>query len=57
MVKDYKYVYDVLTAVKIQIEVFCVMTPCSAVVFTLKIDLRNFGNLPQHYTASQPRRT
>jgi len=72
--------FIVLTAVKIQIEVFWVVTPCSvAVVYSRfvescclcfqtgvatiplpdrgSMDLRNVGILPQHYTASQPRRS
>jgi len=36
--------FETLTAVKIQVEVLYVVTPCSVDV------------LPEHYTASQPRR-
>jgi len=45
---------EVLTAVKIQVEVFWVETPCSVVV-----GYRRFGVpccLHLHYTAAQPRR-
>jgi hypothetical protein len=66
-----KYVFfekcEVLTAVKIQVEVFWVVTPCAIWVSTLQrsmlkdedggsMDIRNVGFLPQRYTASQPRR-
>jgi len=43
--------FEAFMAVMIQVEVFWIMTPCSIV------DLWNFGILPQHCTASQPRRT
>jgi len=48
--------------VKVRVEVFCVVTPCSVAVeyFTLKLrgsmDLWNVCILPQHYTVSQPPR-
>jgi len=45
-------------ALKIQIEVFCVVSPCkvkvAASIFRVKLIHINF--LPQHYTASQTRR-
>jgi hypothetical protein len=40
--------------VKIEVEFFWVVTPCEDEGST---DLWNVGILPQHYTASQPRRT
>jgi hypothetical protein len=62
----------VFTVVKIEVEVFWVVTPCHVVVgyhhfggpYCLylhpkdggSIDLRNVYFLPQNYTASQPRR-
>jgi hypothetical protein len=39
----------------IQVEFLWVVTPCNVVVGYSMI-LRNVGNLPQHHTASQPRR-
>jgi hypothetical protein len=64
--------FEVSTAVKIQIQVFCVVTPCNAVVgyqrfrgpcrFHVQgdnggsLDLWNVVIQPQHYTASQHRR-
>jgi hypothetical protein len=56
---------EVFTAVKIQVEVFWVLKPCSVVLgYQLQLhhedagsmDLRDVGILPQHYTASEPRR-
>jgi len=61
--------FVVFRAEKIQVEVFCVMIPRSVVGYQRfggqcclhlqgggRIDLRNVGVLPQHYTVSQPRR-
>jgi hypothetical protein len=51
-------VFPVFTAVKIEVEVFWVVTPCSSndpEDGGSKV-LRNVDILPQHYTASQPRR-
>jgi len=45
---------------KIEDKVFWVVTPCTVVAgyqhFRGSMDLWNVGILPQHYTASQPRR-
>jgi hypothetical protein len=65
----------IFTAVKIQVDVIWVVTPCSVMVHYQRfggpcclhlqgevsedggsIDLWNVGILPQHYTASQPRK-
>jgi hypothetical protein len=60
--------FEVFTTVKIQVEIFWVVTRCGHVVEYKLIGrpccledesnkvLRNVGTLPQHYTASQPRR-
>jgi hypothetical protein len=59
--------FEVLTVVKIQVEVFWVVTPCGVAVGHVvapiltpedgsKMVLRNVGILPQHYTVSQHRR-
>jgi len=48
---------EVFTAVKIRVEILWVTTPCSVVVGCQRsMDVWNVGILPQHYTASQPRR-
>jgi hypothetical protein len=64
--------FEAFTVVKIQVEVFWVVTPCNVMVVYQRvrgpcylhlhpadgsgIDLRHVGILPQHYTASQARR-
>jgi hypothetical protein len=53
--------YEVFMAVKIQIEVFWVVTLCSVLVLPScwhggSMDIRNVGIILQHYTMSQPRR-
>jgi hypothetical protein len=59
--------YEASTAVKTQVKFFWVVTPCSVAVGYYRFirtcclhlsrrNLRNFGILPQHYTAWQPRR-
>jgi hypothetical protein len=48
---------EVFTAVKIPVGVIWVVTPCSVVEEDGgSVYLRNVGILPQHYTASQPKR-
>jgi hypothetical protein len=56
--------FEAFTAVMVQVVVFWVMTPCSVVVGYQRFrvedggskDLRSVHIIPQHYTASQPRR-
>jgi hypothetical protein len=54
--------FDVFTAVRIKFEVFWIVAPCSVMVGEHRAEdggkmvLRNVGILPQHYTASQPKR-
>jgi hypothetical protein len=54
---------EVSTAMKIQVEVFWIVTPCSFAVGYQLYDedwdktLRNVGILLQHYAVSQPRRS
>jgi hypothetical protein len=49
--------FEAFTAMIFLVEVFWLVTPCSVVVGGGIMDLRNVGILPQHYTASQTRRT
>jgi hypothetical protein len=58
MLRLSRHRFEVFTAVKTQVEVFCVVTLC-AVVHSEdggRKTLRYFGILPQHYTASKPTR-
>jgi hypothetical protein len=58
--------FEAFLAVMFQVEIFCVVTSCIIVVgyqrfrgpccLHFSMNLWNFGILPQHYTASQPRR-
>jgi len=64
-----KATFEVFTAVKIHVEIFWVVTACNDMVWYQRfrgpssgemegrMDLWNVGILPQHYTASQHRRT
>jgi len=49
--------FEAFTAVKIHVEVFWILTPCSVVIgyqrFRGSMDHWNFGIVKQHYTASQ----
>jgi hypothetical protein len=55
---------EVFTAVKIQVDVFWIVTPANVVIDTKPLQkedgaskvLRNVGILPQHHKESQPRR-
>jgi hypothetical protein len=52
--------FEVFMAVKIQVEVFWIVMPCSVVKgyqhFRVIMVLQNVGILPQHYMTSQTRR-